>query len=210
MANINRIKSTGSNRPDEKSDESTGLVSGVKRFFHVGDDEKITTLEQLFVEQLKDLYSAENQLIEALPKMAAAAFAPPLKKGFQTHLKETKEHARRLERILKGLGEDAEGKTCQAMKGLVKEGSETISEDASKEVKDAALIAAAQRVEHYEIAGYGCVRTYAGLLGRKKDAQVLGMTLKEEAATDKKLTAAAATLNLKVDKTPAKKTERKS
>ena len=207
MANTNRIKSNGSN---EQTSEDSGLVSGVKRFFHVGDDEKITTLAQLFVEQLKDLYSAENQLVEALPKMAAAAYAPPLKKGFQLHLKETREHARRLERILKGLGEDAGGKTCHAMKGLVKEGSETISEDASKEVKDAALIAAAQRVEHYEIAGYGCVRTYATLLGRKKDAQVLAMTLKEEAATDKKLTAAASTLNLKVAKGPAKKAERKS
>jgi ferritin-like metal-binding protein YciE len=210
MANSNRLKSTEKNRINQEPDEhSGGIVTGVKRFFHLGEDEKITTLAQLFVEQLKDLYSAENQLVEALPKMAAAAFAPPLKKGFQLHLKETKEHARRLERILKELGEEPEGKTCQAMKGLVKEGSETISEDASREVKDAALIAAAQRVEHYEIAGYGCVRTYATLLGRKKDAQVLATTLKEEAATDKKLTAAAATLNLKVDATPAKKTGKK-
>jgi ferritin-like metal-binding protein YciE len=199
------------NRLEKQPADDTGIVSGVKRFF-LGD--KVTTLEQLFVEQLKDLYSAENQLIEALPKMAEAAFAAPLKKGFQAHLKQTKEHARRLEKILKSLDESPEGKTCKAMEGLVKEGNETISEDASKEVKDAALIAAAQRVEHYEIAGYGTVKAYAALLGRKADAKTLELTLSEEVATDKKLTAASKTLNLKpaqavsTKKTP--KTERKS
>ncbi len=198
------------NRLESKSKDDTGIVSGVKRFFHLESGEKVTTLQQLFVEQLKDLYSAENQLIEALPKMAAAAHAAPLKKGFQLHLKETKEHARRLAKILKSLDESPEGKTCQAMAGLVKEGNEAISEDASPEVKDVALIAAAQRVEHYEMAGYGCVQTYAQILGRTADARVLGTTLKEEGATDKKLTAAAKSLNLKPPKTVSKKTERKS
>jgi ferritin-like metal-binding protein YciE len=198
MATTNRIKSKQNGGMSATDD--VGAMEKVKRFLHLEGGEKITTLEQLFVEQLKDLYSAENQLIEALPMMADAAHAPALKKGFHTHWKETKEHARRLEKILKGLGEDADGKTCKAMQGLVKEGNETISEDASPEVKDAALIAAAQRVEHYEIAGYGCVATYATLLGRRGDAKILATTLKEEAATDKKLTASAKTLNVKAVK----------
>jgi ferritin-like metal-binding protein YciE len=199
MATTNRIKTARSKNGVKEA--PTGIVSEVKRFFHLEGGAKITTLQQLFVEQLKDLYSAETQLIDALPKMAAAAHAVPLKKGFQTHLVETKEHARRLEKILKGLKQKPEGKTCKAMQGLVKEGSETISEDASPEVKDAALIAAAQRVEHYEIAGYGCVRTYATLLGLKNEARVLETTLKEEAATDKKLTAASKKINVKANKT---------
>ena len=158
---------------------------------------RISTLEELFVEQLQDLYSAETQLIDALPKMAQAAHASPLKAGFKLHLKETKEHARRLEKILKGLKQEVGGKTCRAMQGLIKEGNEMISEDALPQVKDAGLIAAAQRVEHYEIAGYGCVREFARLLGHSAIAATLGKTLKEEAATDKKLTAAAKTLNVK-------------
>ena len=194
MATTNRLKAHAGKRDHEAQKDDSGLFGEVKRFFHLEGGEKVTTLEQLFVEQLKDLFSAENQLIEALPKMAEAAHDKELKKGFQVHLKETREHARRLERILKALGEEPEGKTCKAMQGLVREGDETISEDASREVKDAALIAAAQRVEHYEIAGYGCVRTYATLLGRKADARILETTLKEEAATDKKLTAASKTL----------------
>jgi ferritin-like metal-binding protein YciE len=206
MATTNRVKSKS--KADEKP--SNGIVGEVKRFLHLEGGEKITTLEQLFVEQLKDLFSAENQLIEALPKMAEASHAPALRKGFQLHLKETREHARRVERILKSLGESAEGKTCKAMQGLVKEGSEMISEDASPEIKDAGLIAAAQRVEHYEIAGYGCVRTYAVLLGRKADARVLETTLKEEAATDVKLTAAAKTLNIKPPLAPKPETKKKS
>jgi ferritin-like metal-binding protein YciE len=156
----------------------------------------ITTLEELFVEQLQDLYSAENQLIKALPAMAKAAHAPALKTGFLEHLEQTKEHAVRLEQIFEELGEKAKGKKCQAMEGLIKEGKETISEKASPEVKDVGLIAAAQRVEHYEIAGYGCVRTYAKILGHKEVAKTLQTTLDEEAATDRKLTAAAEKLNL--------------
>src|SRR5471030_1169979 len=119
----------------------------------------ITTLEELFVEQLQDLHSAESQLIKALPAMAKAAHSRALKAGFEGHLEQTKEHAVRLEHILEELGEKATGKKCQAMEGLIKEGKELISEKASSEVKDVGLIAAAQRVEHYEIEGYGCVRT---------------------------------------------------
>lgn len=208
MAPINRLK--GQVERNGAVVAPPGIVSEVKRFLHLRVEPKITTLQQLFIEQLRDLLSAENQLIEALPQMAEAAHAAALKRGFQVHLTETKEHARRLERILKGLGEKAEGKTCKAMQGLVKEGSETISEDASPEVKDAALIAAAQRVEHYEIAGYGCVRTYANLLGLKEEARVLETTLKEEAATDKKLTAASKKINVKANKTIHSKNERES
>ncbi len=164
---------------------------------HTFMPEKITNLRELFVEQLQDLLSAEKQLIEALPMMAAAAYAKPLKAGFKLHLSQTKEHARRLEKILKGLKEEVGGKTCRAMQGLIKEGNEMIHEDALPEVKDAGLIAAAQRVEHYEIAGYGCVKTFATLMGLREIAATLGRTLKEEADTDKKLTAAAKTLNLK-------------
>ncbi len=201
MATSNRIQSKKTNK---SNGSGPGIVGEVKRFLHLGEEGKITTLEGLFIEQLKDLYSAETQLIDALPKMAEAASAPALKQGFKSHLVQTKEHAKRLERILKGLGEKASGKTCKAMQGLVKEGSETIHENASPAVKDAGLIAAAQRVEHYEIAGYGCVRTYATLLRRSADAKLLQTTLNEEAATDKKLTAASKKLNLKPT-LPAKK-----
>jgi ferritin-like metal-binding protein YciE len=201
MATSNRIQNKKANK---SNGSGPGIVGEVKRFLHLGEEGKITTLEGLFIEQLKDLYSAETQLIDALPKMAEAAHAPALKQGFKSHLAQTKEHAKRLERILKGLGEKASGKTCKAMQGLVKEGSETIHENASPAVKDAGLIAAAQRVEHYEIAGYGCVRTYATLLRRSVDAKLLQTTLDEEAATDKKLTAASKKLNLKAT-LPAKK-----
>ena len=156
----------------------------------------ITTLEELFLEQLQDLYSAENQLIKALPAMAKTAHSPALKAGFQAHFEQTKEHVVRLKQIFEELGEEADGKKCQAMMGLIKEGKEMISEKASPEIKDIGLIAAAQRVEHYEIAGYGCVRTYAKILGHKEASKALQATLDEEAATDKKLTIIAGKLNL--------------
>ncbi len=159
--------------------------------------EKVSTLEELFIEQLQDLHSAETQLISALPKMADAATSPDLKKGFTHHLEQTKEHAHRLVEILKRHGASAEGKTCQAMKGLVKEGSETITEYMTEQLKDAALIAAAQRVEHYEIAGYGTVVAYAKILGDTKAELSLSTTLKEESATDEKLTTLSHSLNLK-------------
>lgn len=170
----------------------------MKNIFHLGQGQ-VKTLHQLFLDQLKDLYSAENQLIEALPKMAEAAHNPELKQGFEMHLEETRNHARRIEQIFQELEEGKPtGKTCQAMKGLVKEGSETIHEDATPEVMDAALIAAAQRVEHYEMAGYGCVRTYAEIMGHTNAAKLLQATLDEESATDKKLTTAASTINFAV------------
>jgi ferritin-like metal-binding protein YciE len=165
--------------------------------FHLGKG-KITTLHELFLDQLRDLYSAETQLTKALPEMAEAANDPTLKQGFQTHLEETKGHVRRLEQIFEALNEKPTGKTCQAMEGLIKEGKETINENATPEVKDAALISAGQRVEHYEMAGYGTVRTYADLMGHSDAVSLLQQTLDEESETNKKLTAASEKLNLRV------------
>jgi len=149
------------------------------------------SLKDLYVDELKDLYNAENQLVKALPKMAKKASAPELRRAFESHLEQTKVHVDRLEKIFKGLGEKASGKTCKAMKGLVEEGKEIIEEDGDDSVLDAALIGAAQRVEHYEIAGYGVVRTFASLLGDDNAASILQRTLNEEAETDKKLTGLA-------------------
>jgi len=151
----------------------------------------LDSFEDLFVEQLQDLYDAEQRLVTALPAMAGAAKSKTLRDAFQQHLTETQGHVTRLERVFQMLGKSAKAKTCQAMKGLVAEGEEVISSGGDADVKDAALIAAAQRVEHYEIAGYGTVRTFAQRLGRSDIAQVLQQTLDEEGATDKKLTALA-------------------
>ena len=161
---------------------------------------KINTLHDVYVEQLRDLYSAETQLTKALPKMAKAAHDETLKQGFEEHLEETKGHIERLEEIFEELDEKPTGKKCKAMAGLVEEGSEAIGEDASPEAKDAMLIAAAQRVEHYEMAGYGCVKTYARLLGYEDAAKLLEETLGEEVATDEKLTEAAEAINVEAEK----------
>jgi ferritin-like metal-binding protein YciE len=161
---------------------------------------KITNLHDVYVEQLKDLHSAETQLIKALPKMAKAATSPELASGFEEHLEQTKEHAHRLEQILRKLEEKPTGKKCKAMEGLIEEGSETIHENASPAAKDALLIAAAQRVEHYEIAGYGSVKTYAHLLGQDEAANLLEQTLQEEVETDEKLTEAAESINADAEK----------
>jgi ferritin-like metal-binding protein YciE len=156
---------------------------------------KITTLEEAYVEQLRDIYSAENQLLKALPKMAKAAHSEELKSGFEQHLEQTKEHVARLEEIFEALDEKPTGKKCKAMAGLVEEGAETIGKDAEPAVKDSMLIAAAQRVEHYEIAAYGTVKTFAELLGHEEAAKLLDETLQEEIETDEKLTQAAETIN---------------
>lgn len=153
-------------------------------------------LKHLYVEELKDLYSAENQLIKALPKMAKASTSEELRTGFEKHLEQTKEHAVRLERIFKALGENPKGKHCKGMEGLIEEGSEMIQEVSAPDELDAGLISAAQRVEHYEMAGYGCVTTYAKLLGENDAMSLLRQTLEEEKATDKKLTELANTINL--------------
>ncbi len=151
----------------------------------------LNSFDDLFVEQLQDLYDAEQRLTKALPKMAAAAHNHSLKSAFQEHLRQTEGHVSRLERAFRTLGKTPNARTCAAMKGLIEEGSEAVSADGDADVKDAALIAAAQRVEHYEIAGYGCARTFAERLGRSDVAQILQQTLDEEAGADKKLTAIA-------------------
>jgi len=148
---------------------------------------KMESLQSLFLEELGDLHSAEAQLIKALPKMAKAAKHPQLKQAFQDHLAETQTHLDRIESILKGMGEKNPNKTCKGMKGLIEEGSERAGEKGDDAVLDAGLIGAAQRVEHYEIAGYGCARTYAEMLGQQQAAQLLQQSLDEEKKADAKL-----------------------
>src|SRR6476660_4815156 len=137
----------------------------------------LESLRDLYIEELRDLYNAENQLVKALPKMAKAASAPELRAAFEEHLAVTEGQVERLDQIFEKLGERATGKKCVAMEGLIEEGKELMKEEAEPSVLDAALISAAQKVEHYEIAGYGCVRTYAQRLGRDDDADLLQATL---------------------------------
>jgi len=160
------------------------LVSGVR----ISNTMQLETLQDLYVHELKDLYSAEKQLIKALPKMVKAAKNDKLAAGFEEHLEQTREHAARLERLLANHKKSTRGARCRGMEGIIAEGSEMIEEEADPEVKDAGLISAAQRVEHYEIAGYGTARTYAEMLGDKEGAKLLQTTLGEEEETDQKLT----------------------
>ncbi len=155
----------------------------------------LNSLRDLLVDELRDLHNAENQLLKALPKMAKAASNEELKEGFTEHLSQTRGHVDRLDRCFKILGEKAKGKTCHAMQGLVEEGKEAIEEEAPDAIKDAKLIGAAQRVEHYEIAAYGTARSFAQTLGETKVADLLQETLDEEGETDKKLTTLAETIN---------------
>jgi len=172
---------------------------------------ELETLRDLYIHELKDLYSAEKQIIQALPKMKKAAKNRQLASAFSQHLEQTKRQAKRLEDILGSHDESTRGPKCAGMEGVLKEGDEMINEDAGDEVRDAGLVAAAQRVEHYEMAGYGCARTYAQLLGDKKGARLLEMTLKEEDAADKKLTKLAkSVINLRAKKAPPKSNREKS
>jgi ferritin-like metal-binding protein YciE len=152
-------------------------------------------LEQLLIDELKDIYSAEKQITKALPKMAKAAKSPELREAFEEHLEETKGQIERLDEIFEALGKKATGKTCHGMQGLVEEGNEMIQELEKGDVRDAALISAAQRVEHYEIAAYGTVREYAKMLGRKDAVKLLEETLEEEKATDERLNEISAEVN---------------
>jgi ferritin-like metal-binding protein YciE len=155
---------------------------------------KMTTLDEVLADELKDIYSAENQLIKALPKMAKAAESDDLRKAFEKHLEQTRVHAQRIEEICSDLSTKPRGKRCVGMEGLIEEGKEIMQQDVEPDVLDAALIGAAQRVEHYEIAGYGCARTYAKMLGRSGQAALLQRTLEEEGETDHRLTALAETV----------------
>jgi len=145
-------------------------------------------LDELLHEELKDIYDAEKQLTKALPKMAKKASNPQLRKAFETHLRETEGHVERLQKIFDKLGKRPTGKKCAAMTGLVEEGKEMMGEDMEEDTMDAALISIAQKVEHYEIASYGTVRTWANLLGDEQTARLLQQTLDEEGKTDKLLT----------------------
>lgn len=149
---------------------------------------KLESLQDLYLEQLRDIYSAETQILDALPKMVEAATSSDLKKGFSDHLRQTEEHVSRLEQIFKDLQESPKGETCDGMKGLLKEGGAMAKSKGDTAAIDAGLIASAQRVEHYEIAAYGTVRTYAETLGKTNHVTLLEKTLKEEKQTDEKLT----------------------
>jgi ferritin-like metal-binding protein YciE len=155
---------------------------------------KLDSLKNLYIEELRDLYSAEDQILKALPKMAKAATSKELQHAFNEHLAQTKGQVERLDKIFTTLNKSPKGKTCKAMEGLVKEGEELLGEKAEPEILDAGLIAAAQRVEHYEMAGYGTVRTYARLLNESEAARLLQETLDEEGETDKKLSLLAESL----------------
>jgi len=155
----------------------------------------LKTIDELFLDELKDLYSAEKQIAKALPKMVKAASTPDLKQAFESHLEETKGHVQRLEQMFETLGKKGTGKTCEGMKGVLLEGSEVIEDAEKGSVRDAGLIAAAQRVEHYEMAGYGSVRSFAQLLGKSEMVQLLDATLSEEKAADSKLTQISKSVN---------------
>jgi ferritin-like metal-binding protein YciE len=160
---------------------------------------ELDSLQKLYVDELKDLHSAERQIIQALPKMIKAASSPELKSALEEHLNVTREQLARLDQIFEGLGKRATGKKCKGMEGLLEEGKELLQEDAAPEVLDAGIISAAQRVEHYEMAGYGTVRTYAQLLGEKDAAKLLQRTLDEEGDADKKLTQIAERINVEAE-----------
>jgi ferritin-like metal-binding protein YciE len=153
------------------------------------------SLRELYIDELRDLYSAETQLVKALPKMAKAASNQELRQAFEEHLRQTSGHVTRLEQIFEELGEKPTGKKCVGMEGLVKEGSELISEDFPEPVLDAGIIGTAQRVEHYEIAAYGTVRSFAELLGESEQVSLLEETLNEEKEADKKLTQISENVN---------------
>lgn len=155
---------------------------------------KLNTLQDLFLDELKDLYSAENQMLKNLPKMEKAASSEQLKEAFQQHLETTKRQLERLQNVFDQLGSKPAAKKCKGMEGLLAEGTEMMEQKAEPSVKDAGLIGAAQRIEHYEIAGYGCARTYARMLGNDEVADMLQQTLDEEAETDEALTRLAENL----------------
>ena len=165
-------------------------------------------LKDLYVDELKDIYNAENQLVKALPKMAKAASSYELRQGFEEHLEQTRGHVQRLEKIFESLGENPKGKKCVGMEGLVREGSEVMEEDFEGALMDAALIGAAQRVEHYEIAAYGTASEFAKILGEREHVSMLEETLQEEKETDEKLTKLAEEINPLANEATEQSTEK--
>jgi len=160
---------------------------------------KVNSLQELYVDELKDLYDAENQLIKALPKMIDAASSEELQNALTEHLEVTREQAKRIEQIFQNMGEKLKAEKCKGMEGVIKEGAEILSEDMDENVKDAAIISAAQRVEHYEMAGYGTVRTWANLLGESEAEELLQETLDEEKEADEKLNQLAEQINVQAE-----------
>jgi len=163
----------------------------------------VANIEELFINELKDIYSAEKQITKALPKMAKATTSPELKAAFESHLEETMGQIQRLEQIFETLGKTGRGKVCHGMQGVLEEGSEVLKDTKKGGIRDAALISAAQRVEHYEMAAYGCVREYANLLGKRDIAKLLEQTLEEEKAADEKLAIIAKQVNSEAMKAAA-------
>jgi len=160
---------------------------------------KVNSLQELYTEQLRDLYDAEHQIIKALPEMIDAATSSDLKKALNEHLETTKTQATRLEQILEQMGEKAKGETCKGMEGVIQEGSDLVDDIDDEDTRDAGIIAAAQRVEHYEMAGYGTAHAYANLLGEDNAAQLLQQTLDEEKEADQKLTSLAEEINVSAE-----------
>jgi ferritin-like metal-binding protein YciE len=160
---------------------------------------KANSLQELYVNELKDLYDAENQITKALPKMIDAASSELLRSALTEHLEITRQQAKRIEQIFRNMGEKLKSEKCKGMEGLIKEGSDIISEDMDENVKDAAIISAAQRVEHYEMAGYGTVRTWANLLGEDEAEELLQQTLDEEKEADQKLNELAEQINVEAE-----------
>jgi ferritin-like metal-binding protein YciE len=160
---------------------------------------KVNSLQELYVDELKDLYDAENQIIKALPKMIDAASSEELQNALTEHLEVTREQAKRIEQIFQNMGEKLKAEKCKGMEGVIREGAEILSEDMDENVKDAAIISAAQRVEHYEMAGYGTVRTWANLLGESEAEELLQETLDEEKEADEKLNELAEQINVQAE-----------
>jgi ferritin-like metal-binding protein YciE len=160
---------------------------------------KVNSLQELYVDELKDLYDAENQIIKALPKMIDAASSEELQNALTEHLEVTREQAKRIEQIFQNMGEKLKAEKCKGMEGVIKEGAEILSEDMDENVKDAAIISAAQRVEHYEMAGYGTVRTWANLLGESEAEELLQETLDEEKEADEKLNQLSEQINVQAE-----------
>jgi len=182
-----RLKNAVRSKPTQQPNQGPAANHSTMRFTSL----KLDSVRDLLLEELKDLYSAETQLVEALPKMAKAASSPELQSAFKQHLNETQQQVSRLEQVFQQLGQDPGGETCDAMKGLVKEAQHFLTAQGAKEVIDAGLIGAAQRVEHYEMAGYGTARTLAQQVGESQIANLLQQTLDEEGQANKKLTAIA-------------------
>lgn len=168
------------------------------------------TLRELYIDELRDLYDAENRLVKALPKMAKAATSEELRNGIEEHLGQTKGHVERLKQIFTSMGEKATGKKCPGMIGILEEGEEILDEDYEDALMDAAIISGAQRVEHYEIAAYGCVRSWADLLGESEASSLLQKTLEEEKETDEKLTEMAEQINAEANEQGGEEEESES